>query len=173
LSIFHLNSGQPSPTESPENVEKTRTPYGTSRQIGSAFYLVSSYVCTRNPPSVNSLLTLPFKISHSCAPTARPSFSDGTSELHLIANCDLKKGDEITVAYVDVSQGANESPEEARKRRREELNRGWRFTCSCSRCTLEEVGKSEGADNDDSSSQRDESKVEDVVTRIEDQMSTQ
>jgi import receptor subunit TOM20 len=79
----------------------------------------------------------------------------------------MKKGAEITVVYVDVSQGANKSPEESRKRRREELNRGWRFTCSCSCCTLEEVGKSASADNDVSSSQRDESKVVDIVTRID------
>lgn len=35
---------QPESSERPENIEKTRTPYGTSKQVGSGLYLVSSYV---------------------------------------------------------------------------------------------------------------------------------
>ena len=52
----------------PEDVEKTRTPYGTQRQIGSALYTLSSY------------------LTHSCDPSARVSFASGTTELHLVAN---------------------------------------------------------------------------------------
>jgi import receptor subunit TOM20 len=77
-----------------------------------------------------------------------------------MATCALKKGDEITVAYVDVSQHSGETVDEARRRRRMELVRGWRFACSCKRCAEEglEGETEEGGD---------ESRVEDVVTRAE------
>lgn len=72
----------------------------------------------------------------------------------------LQKGDEITVAYVDVLQHSEETPEVARRRRRMELARGWRFACSCKRCAEDglEGEIEEGGD---------ESRVEDVVTRVE------
>jgi import receptor subunit TOM20 len=76
-------------------------------------------------------------LSHSCAPSARPSFSSGTSELQLIATKDLKKGDELSIAYVDVVQRPGESAAECRQRRRKELARGWKFACECSRCLKE------------------------------------
>lgn len=100
--------------------------------------------------------------SHSCAPSARPSFNNGTSELHLIANHALKKGDEITVSYVDVTQHPGEPLLDARRRRRMELARGWRFACSCTRCTSEAPTSADGE-----VSQKDESKVEEPVVRIE------
>lgn len=103
------------------------------------------------------------QIVHSCSPSARPSFSSGTSELSLIATKQLKKGDEITMSYVDVSQHPNESPEQARRRRRQELARGWRFKCECERCLSEAT---DGADSD-VGIEKDESKVEDVVKRVE------
>ncbi|KAJ7246571.1 MAS20-domain-containing protein [Mycena haematopus] len=110
---------RPPSTLRPEDAELTRTPYGTARQVGTALYSVSAY------------------LSHSCTPNARPSFSSGTSELQLIANKDLKKGDELSIAYVDVSQRAGESVPECRQRRRKELARGWKFSCQCSRCVQE------------------------------------
>jgi len=138
---------KPPSTERPENVEKTRTPYGTSRQIGSGLYLVSAYA------------------AHSCAPSARPSFSSGTSELHLIANRALKKGDEITVSYVDVTQQPDETLTDARRRRRMELARGWRFACSCTRCTSEAAENPASAEGE--IARQDESKVEESVSRVE------
>ncbi|KAJ7462173.1 hypothetical protein FB451DRAFT_1341170 [Mycena latifolia] len=110
---------RPASTLRPEDAEVTRTPYGTARQIGTALYSVSPY------------------LSHSCTPNARPSFSSGTSELHLVANKDLKKGDELTIAYVDVAQHPGESAADCRLRRRKELARGWKFACQCSRCAKE------------------------------------
>ncbi|KAJ7167641.1 hypothetical protein C8R46DRAFT_1093678 [Mycena filopes] len=110
---------RPASSLRPEDAELTRTPYGTSRQVGTALYSVSSY------------------LSHSCAPNARPSFSSGTSELNLIASKDLKKGDEVTIAYVDVGQRPGESAADCRLRRRKELARGWKFPCACSRCVDE------------------------------------
>ncbi|KAG1782985.1 hypothetical protein EV702DRAFT_235764 [Suillus placidus] len=133
---------KPETAARPENAEKTRTPCGTSKQIGTGFYAVSSY------------------ISHNCAPSAKPVFPTGTAQLQLVATCALQKGDEITVAYVDVSQHSGETVEEARRHRRMELVRGWRFACSCKRCADEGV---EGEIEEG----RDESRVEDVVTRAE------
>lgn len=120
--LCNLLIPQPAPTVRPEDAELTRTPYGTARQVGTALYSVSAY------------------LPHSCAPNARVSFSSGTAELHLIASRDLKKGEELSIAYVDVAPRAGESSTECRLRRRKELARGWRFTCQCSRC-LEEVSE--------------------------------
>ena len=104
--------------ERPEDLERTRTPAGTARQVGTAFFAVSAY------------------LSHSCAPNARPSF-DGTTELSLVAERNVKKGEELNVSYVDVSSHEGETPAEARRRRRFELARGWRFACPCTRCVEE------------------------------------
>ncbi|OBZ76618.1 hypothetical protein A0H81_03729 [Grifola frondosa] len=132
---------RPVSDERPEDMERTRTPHGTSRQTGCGLYLVSSY------------------LAHSCAPSARPLFNSGTSELHLVATHPIKKGDELTMAYVDVSQHAEETPEEARRRRRVELARGWKFKCECSRCLSETP---EGAESE-LGVEKDESKVEEVL----------
>ncbi|PPQ68307.1 hypothetical protein CVT25_001395 [Psilocybe cyanescens] len=136
---------RPEPTARPEDVEKTRTPYGTQRQIGSALYTVSSY------------------LTHSCKPSARPSFSSGTAEISIIANRDLKKGDVLTIAFVDVTQHPDETVVECRRRRRFELARGWRFSCACERCveeaqmlSAEDKEKGNAADEQ----LKDESKIE-------------
>lgn len=41
------------------------------------------------------------------------------------------------MAYVDVTQHAGESTDEARRRRRQELARGWKFACECSKCAAD------------------------------------
>ncbi|KAJ4465203.1 hypothetical protein C8J55DRAFT_529205 [Lentinula edodes] len=129
----------------PEDIERTRAPVGTSRQIGSAVYTVSSY------------------LTHSCEPTARPSFDAGTSQLHLIATRNLKAGEELTVAYVDVTQHEGESVVDCRRRRRMELARGWKFACLCERCERE--GKELGVSSEDKI--KDQSKVEKSMARFE------
>ncbi|KAF9062225.1 hypothetical protein BDP27DRAFT_1336916 [Rhodocollybia butyracea] len=136
---------KPAPTARPEDIERTRTPMGTSRQIGSAVYTVSSY------------------LAHSCDPNARPSFNAGNSQLHLIANRDLKAGEELTVAYVDVAQRQDESVEECRRRRRMELARGWKFACPCERCERE--GTTVGSEDEENIG--DESRVEKNMQRFE------
>ncbi|KAB5596319.1 MAS20 domain-containing protein [Ceratobasidium theobromae] len=147
------------PTVRPEDVEHTRTPYGTSRQTGSAFYRVSSY------------------LSHSCAPNVRPDFPAGTSELHLVASEDIPAGTELTMAYVDVRQGPSETRLEARRRRRQELARGWRFACECARCLKEveegilnedkkEGAEGEGSKADDELDIGSGAKLEEAVRRF-------
>ncbi|KZS98039.1 SET domain-containing protein [Sistotremastrum niveocremeum HHB9708] len=131
----------------PEDVEKTRTPFGTQRQIGCGLYSVTSYV------------------SHSCNPNARPSFADGTAHLSLVANRPIKKGEEITIAFVDVSQKHGETVIDARRRRRMELVRGWRFACECQRCTDEAPLNGSASDILPNT---DGSRVERVVSSFED-----
>ncbi|KAG5724623.1 hypothetical protein E4T56_gene3665 [Termitomyces sp. T112] len=133
----------------PEDVEKTRTPLGTSRQIGTAFYTLSCY------------------LAHSCDPNAHPSFSSGTAELSLVATRDLKKGDELTIAYVDVKKREGETTVECRRRRRIELVRGWRFACPCQRCV--EEGKELSGEEKviDATLEKDGSKVDAVVSRYD------
>jgi len=41
------------------------------------------------------------------------------------------------MAYVDVTQHPGESAAEARRRRRQELARGWKFACECSKCAAD------------------------------------
>jgi import receptor subunit TOM20 len=101
-------------------------------------------------------------MNHSCAPSARPSFRDGTSRLSLVANRALKAGDELTIAFVDVSGAPGDA--EARRIRRWELARGWRFACMCERCVADGAPTGEGEGETQLS---DESKVEQIVLRGE------
>ncbi|TDL29532.1 hypothetical protein BD410DRAFT_779958 [Rickenella mellea] len=135
-------------TERPEDVERTRTPYGTSKQVGCGLYFVSSY------------------LGHSCEPSVRPSFSHGTSELRLIANRRIEKGEQLTMSYVDVSQRPGESISAARTRRRYEIARGWRFACECPKCVREAGKKDESLSDLTASGSRVEH-----VTRHADQTS--
>jgi import receptor subunit TOM20 len=125
-------------------------------------------------------------MQHDCAPSAYVAFPDGTAELSLVAARDLTAGDELTVAYVDVAEHEGETIFAARRRRRMELARGWRFPCPCERCEQEaskeepkEVGESkegeaeaeetkdEDADVDGFMVMGDESRVEPSVNRRE------
>lgn len=87
--------------------------------------------------------------------------------MSIIATRDLKKGDELTIAFVDIVQGPNETVVGCRRRRRVELARGWRFACGCERCT--EEGKLMTSEEEKAGlseeQQKDESRVEDVVTK--------
>jgi hypothetical protein len=87
---------------------------------------------------VSSDITLS-KLNHSCTPSAKPAFTSGTAELHLVATRDIKVGEEVTVSYVDTSKRSKDNAMEARRRRRMELARGWHFACSCARCEEEKV----------------------------------
>ncbi|KAF7798912.1 hypothetical protein EIP86_010140 [Pleurotus ostreatoroseus] len=140
---------KPASTARPEEQEYTRTPYGTSRQIGSGLYVVSSY------------------LSHSCDPNTKPTFSSGTSQLHLVALRPIKQGEELNVSYVDVTQREGETVEEARRRRRYDLARGWRFKCECPRCLAEIEAASEAEKEEKLDVETDESKIESVVERVE------
>lgn len=44
---------QPAPEDRPEDIERTRTPHGTLRQIGTAFFYVSSYVSLARSISIS------------------------------------------------------------------------------------------------------------------------
>ena len=109
-----------------------------------------------------SLTTYTIQLSHSCDPSARISFSDGTNELELVATRPIKKGDELTIAWVDVAQHTDETSEQARRRRRVELARGWKFKCECERCVSEVVQDLEKEDAEIGVS-KDQSQVEDVM----------
>ncbi|KAF7302101.1 SET domain-containing protein [Mycena indigotica] len=112
---------RPPSTLRPEETELTRTPFGTAHQVGTAVYSISSY------------------LPHSCAPNVRPVFASETNELTVIANKDMKKGDELSMAYVIVDPQPEESIVDCRLRRRKELARGWKFACQCERCIAEVI----------------------------------
>lgn len=85
--------------------------------------------------------------------------------MHLVATRDLKEGDEITVSYVDSTVHDGETIEEAARRRRQELARGWKFKCECSRCLIEVASNQEK--EADLGVENDESKLEKTVERLE------
>lgn len=177
LTFLLIGFFSPQPTTA-INTEPTRTPHGiTPKTIGTAIYTLSSY------------------LPHSCLPNSHPTFPKGTSELYLIASQDLKKGEEVTIAYVDVNpqrvipttavNGEAESDAEiktieevesvgeCRKRRRKELAKGWRFACFCERCDVEAQVQAEPQAESEAeglglAQRMDESKVEKAMQRFED-----
>lgn len=103
----------------------------------------------------------------------------------------MKKGEEVTIAYVDVNPqrvisttaangeaGADaeiktieevESVGECRKRRRKELAKGWRFACFCERCIAEAQVQAESeAEGLGLVQKMDESDVEKATQSFED-----
>lgn len=111
-------------------------------------------------------------MSHSCSPSVRPSFPTGTNELHLIANQKISKGDELTMAYVDVKAAPDASVIDARRVRRQELARGWKFACACTRCQAEApelslAGATQEAPKDDVQVVGRGAQVEGAVERFE------
>ncbi|KAF5333363.1 hypothetical protein D9611_002673 [Ephemerocybe angulata] len=145
---------RPTPLGRPEDIEHTRTPQGTERQIGSAIYTLSSY------------------LTHSCTPSATVAFSAGTTELHLVALQPLKKGDLVTIAFVDVAQREGETVVDCRRRRRVDLARGWKFACGCARCAEEaEVAAAAagvaGAEAEADVAVKDEAKVDEALRNFE------
>ena len=91
--------------------------------------------------------------------------------MQLVATRDIKAGDEITVSYVDASVHDDEDVVQARYRRRKELARGWRFACQCDRCAREAPPPSAG--DKEIELKNDESKVERIVSQIEQEEATQ
>lgn len=85
--------------------------------------------------------------------------------MSIIATRDLKKGDELTIAFVDVTRRPHESVVDCRHRRRVELARGWRFACGCNRC-VEEDQSMTSEDGLSEEQHKDYSRVEDVVNRF-------
>ena len=81
---------------------------------------------------------------HSCDPNADVMFSEGTSILYLVAKKDIKTGEELSIAYVDVTQHEAESVQVARLRRRQALASGWAIVCTCKRCVEEAPVKASG-----------------------------
>ena len=91
--------------------------------------------------------------------------------MHLVATRDIKAGDEITVSYVDASVHDDEDVVQARYRRRKELARGWRFACQCDRCVREAPPPS--SDGEKELEIKDESKVEPIVSQIDQEAAAQ
>ncbi|KAG9018835.1 hypothetical protein FRB90_009122 [Tulasnella sp. 427] len=152
VSFGSGRDGKPEPTQRPEDREWTRTDVGTDRQVGSGLYLISSYM------------------SHSCDPSVRPTFPEGTNELHLVAAKDIKAGDELTMPYVRLDAAEDQDVSTARRNRRQALARGWRFACNCERCVKEApVATAEAAEppKDDVQVEGEGAKAEPTVARFE------
>jgi len=65
-------------------------------------------------------------VSHSCSPNASNVMIQ-SQQVALEAKLDIKKGEEITIAYTSVVQG--------RVKRRKKLREKWFFDCCCPRCS--------------------------------------
>lgn len=68
------------------------------------------------------------------------------------------------MAYVDVTQHDGENAAEARKRRRQAIAKGWRFTCTCQRCSESDEGDTN--EEEEGLPETDLSKVEASVARV-------
>jgi len=69
------------------------------------------------------------RANHSCAPSATYYWSYDTFQLSLISNKNIRKGEEITVAYVE--------PSMPKADRRERLRSWYYFDCACEKCQSE------------------------------------
>jgi len=82
------------------------------------------------------------------------------------------------MAYVDVTQRPGESVTDARRRRRQELARGWKFACECSKCAADALVQTEGPDGESAGNMNDTdlgvpleaAKLEEAVARVEAQL---
>ena len=77
----------------------------------------------------SSLFVLQSKINHACAPNAKLvcAFTDAT--IDIVAERDLRRGDEICISYIGPGLG--------RVRRRQLLRTNYGFGCVCSLCSSE------------------------------------
>lgn len=78
------------------------------------------------------------------------------------------------MAYVDVTQHPGESAIDTRRRRRQELARGWKFACECIKCAADASVQTDGpekGDGDDLGVQLERAKLEEVVARVEAELS--
>ena len=82
------------------------------------------------------------------------------------------------MAYVDVTQRPGQFVVEARRKRRQELARGWKFACECSKCAADALVQTEnpGVESTGNKSDNDlgvpleAAKLEAAVARIEAQL---
>ncbi|KAI9137964.1 MAS20 protein import receptor-domain-containing protein [Paraphysoderma sedebokerense] len=82
-----------------QSAETTR--FSTPTPTGAGLYPVSSY------------------LGHSSEPSAEVDFPEGTSKMSIKAKTPIKKGDVVTVSYVN--------PEKTPSERKDLLSKGWRF----------------------------------------------
>lgn len=81
------------------------------------------------------------------------------------------------MAYVNVAQRPDESVIDARRRRRQELARGWKFACECFKCAADLV-QTENSAAESAGKGKDEdlgvplekAKLEEAVARVEAQL---
>ncbi|MCJ1325601.1 hypothetical protein MMC10_002264 [Thelotrema lepadinum] len=68
------------------------------------------------------------RINHSCVQNAQNTWNEDLHQITIHAICDIAKGEEITILYL--------TDHENRAARHQALQAKFRFTCSCSLCTL-------------------------------------
>ena len=79
------------------------------------------------------LYSLACMMNHSCEPNIRvlyPEDGKGRGEARMVAMRPIKEGDELQISYIEESW--------PRSRRQEELEKGYGFTCVCSKCRRQE-----------------------------------
>eukprot|EP01133_Synstelium_polycarpum_P012791 gene12791-15007_t len=82
-----------------------------------------------SPTSSIGLFFLTSFVNHSCEPNCFLAYPDNNSTLHLTALKEIKKGEEITIAYGDPSKNIVE--------RRTHLFDNYGFNCECPKCLSE------------------------------------
>jgi len=66
------------------------------------------------------------RLNHSCDPNIDWRSVNGTNEIEVYALCDIRKGDELFISYIDQTL--------SRPERQEQLRNHYGFTCTCRKC---------------------------------------
>jgi len=82
-------------------------------------------------PVFSGMFPLHACLNHSCSYNCRvvADFIEDRVGIIVQALRPIKKGDQLTIRYIDVNQ--------PKRKRRQALLRGWGFECTCERCTFE------------------------------------
>lgn len=76
-----------------------------------------------------ALFALQSTCNHSCIPNAEPTYLYNNSRLSLIAQRDIKAGEEICISYLDECDR-----DRSRHSRRKLLKENYLFVCNCEKC---------------------------------------
>ena len=97
-------------------------------------FILPAYIHSQCAVQIAALFTLTARINHSCDPCAElrgGEFID--CHVDLIAKRDIRRGEEISISYINLGRTAGRAATDRSKRRRE-LKARYLFDCDCAKC---------------------------------------
>ncbi|KAK8008300.1 hypothetical protein PG991_010851 [Apiospora marii] len=89
--------------------------------------IIQTNALAYGPKGEGGLFITGSQFNHACVPTACIKWNCELDQMTVHTLCDIEPGEEITITYVNL--GSN-------NRRRDQLDSGFQFICSCKICTL-------------------------------------